>query len=192
MSKTLLVVAFLASSLLSHAESLRIRGKDYGEAELKAMYDRVRNLYVIYRNNVTPAKQAGAFRQTVIIKSMINPSTALVTASGADEPTDRPDGAKDLGPRFGREFTAAETNAALTADVSRGKRYALRLRDKATDLPLAQSWDLLVVDSKTFQEVEDKERRAEKLRVLYDVTLHFDDFISLLRKGWVFPELAGQ
>lgn len=189
-SAIMLVMALMACS--ASAESYRIRGRTYEEAELHAMYDEVRDLYAIYRNNVTPVKQIGAFRQTVVIQSMIDPSTALVTASGIEDQPERPAGAKNLGSRFGQEFTIAETNAALTADVSRGRTYAVRLREKGTDMPLTQSWNLMVVDSNTFLEVEDKEGRVEKIRVLYDVTMHFEDFTGLLRKGWVFPELAGR
>jgi len=188
--KRMIIALIMVAALPALAETYRIAGKAVDEAELKARYSKVDGNYILYNNAVATPEQIGAIRQTVEVLSVIDPYTVLVKVGRIVSRSEKPDGAQDMGSRKGREFTLAETNARLTAVMQVDDRYALRLRKKATDLAMSKFWDIWVCDSKTFIEVKKKDKSKVKLRVLYDVTMRFEDFVTLLQSGQIFPELA--
>jgi hypothetical protein len=189
MKKTVIAL-IMVTALPALAETYRIAGKAVDEVELKAQYSKIDGNYILYNNAIATPEQIGAVRQTVEVLSVIDPYTVLVSVTRIVSRSERPDGTQDMGSRKGREFTLAETNARLIAVMRVDDRYALRLRDKATDLPMSKSWDVWVCDSKTFIEVKKKDKSKVKLRVLYDVTMRFEDFVALRQSGQVFPELV--
>ena len=189
MKKTVIAL-IMAATLPAVAETYRIAGNIVNESDLKDQYSKVDGNYILYNNALSKPEQVGAVRQMVEVLSVIDPYTVLVKVVRIVSRSERPDGAQDLGSRKGREFTIAETNTRLVASMQMDDRYALRLRKKTTDLPLSKSWDVWVCDSKTFVEVKKKDKTKVKLRVLYDVTMRFEDFVALLQRGQVFPELA--
>jgi hypothetical protein len=180
----------LAAAVPALAETYRVAGKPVEESELKSQYAKVDGSYVLYNNALATPEQVGAVRQAVEVLSIIDPYTVLVKVERIVSRSEKPAGALDMGSRKGREFTIAETNARLTATMQTDDRYALRLREKSTDLPMSKFWNVWVCDSKTFVEVKKKDKTKVKLRVLYDVTMRFEDFVALLQRGQVFPELA--
>jgi hypothetical protein len=190
MNKHLPAVVLILMALTASAETYRIAGKVVDEADLKDQYSKVETGYILYNNALAKPEQVGAVRQKVEVLSVIDPYTVLVKVEQIVSRSEKPDGAMDQGSRKGREFTIAETDARLTANMQIDDRYALRLREKSTDLPLTKSWDVWVCDSKTFVEVKKKDRSKVKVRILYDVTMRFEDFVRLLQSGQVFPELA--
>lgn len=180
----------VAAAFPALAEPYRVAGKLVEESDLRSQFTKVEGRYVLHSNELTTPEKVGAIHQNVQVLSVIDPYTVLVKVERVVSQAAKPAGAKDLGARKGREFTIAETNTGLVAAMQSEDRYALRLREKSTDLPLSKFWDVWVSDSKTFIEVKKKDKSKVKLRVLYDVTLRFEDFVALLQRGQVFPELA--
>jgi hypothetical protein len=187
--KTQLAMLILAASLSATAETYRVAGKDVDEAAVKIMYEKVRTKYVLSEGRVCKADQMKAFPETVEIEKLLDPYTVLVRTEERAEDRERsvnPGAAT----RFGQEFTIAETNAALLKKTEEGGFFAVRLQKKAADLPFLHAWDLMVCDSNTTIDYKRKDGSKVQLRVLYDVTMTFDDFVALLQHGQVFPELA--
>ena len=187
--KAQLVMLILAASVSSTAETHRVAGKNVDEAAARGMYEKVRIKYVLSEGRLCKADQMKAFAETVEIVKVLDPYTVLVRTEERAEDRERSVN-PGAGTRVGREFTIAETNAVLLKETQEGGFFAVRLQKKASDLPFRQSWDLMLSDSNTFLEYKKKDGSKVKLRVLYDVTMTFDDFVALLQHGQVFPELV--
>lgn len=187
--RTRLVMLILAMGFSATAETYRVAGKDVDEAAVKVLYEKVGTKYVLSQGRVCKADQMKAFPETVEIEKVLDPYTVLVRTEERAE-----DRGRSVNPgvasRFGREFTIAETNATLLKKTEEGGFFAVRLQKKASDLPFRHYWDLMLCDSNTFVDYKKKDGKKVQLRVLYDVTMTFDDFVALLQRGQVFPELA--
>lgn len=187
--KAQLVMLILAASFSATAETYRVAGKDVDEAAARGMYEKVRIKYVFSQGRVCKADQMKAFPETVEIEKVLDPYTVLVRTEERAEERDRsvhPAAAA----RFGREFTIAETNATLLKKTEQGGFFAVRLQKKATNMPFQHYWDLMLCDSNTSVDYKKKDGKKVQLRVLYDVTMTFDDFVAALQRGQVFPELV--
>jgi len=191
---TFILIVLLAAT--AHAKKYRIAGRSVEEETLREQYEQIRDIYVLYRNRVVPAEQVGAFKVTFEIDEVIDSRTVLGHAAGKVEPAKPPPSAPNLAARTGKEFTVAETDKEILANISKGEPFAVSLRERATNLPLTGGWHLMLVDSMTYldrvKQGKIKAKDVGKLRVLYDVTIRFDDFVKLRQKGHVFPELAGK
>jgi hypothetical protein len=187
--KAQLVMLILAVSLSAAAETYRVAGKDLDEAAARGLYEKVRTTYVLSQGRVCKADQLKAFPETVEIEKVLDPYTVLVRTEERAEDRERSVNA-GAAARFGQEFTIAETNAALLKKTEEGGYFAVRLQKKAADLPFRHFWDLMVCDSNTSIDYKKKDGAKVQLRVLYDVTMTFDDFVALLQHGQVFSELA--
>lgn len=183
-------MALLAPAMaLAQGEVIKIAGRSHSRADVEAMYAKVEGRYVYYRNRARRPEEVGAVAQHVLVEGFVDKLTALVRIEEGEGPSEKPDGVIGIGARRGRELTALQTNGLVRTGLAAGGRFALRLRDEAANLPLSKTWDVMVVDSNTYVERKKKDRTTEKLRLLYDVTLRFDDFVDLLQHSYIFPEL---
>ena len=193
--RVLLLVLAACFSLEAGAagKTYRIRGRRFTEEELRTQHGLIREKYVMQGGQVVPAGSVGAFPVSFKIDKVVEPMIVIGRAVGAVKPLARPDSAPGGAARTGKEFTIAETDADILADIAKGSPFAVRLEKPATEMPLSGNWQLMLVDSQTFLD-RVKQGRIKgydlgKLRVLYDVTIDFDGFVGLLQRGQVFREI---
>ncbi len=189
--RLLLAALVGVSALAAQGETYRIRGKEIDESELKSMYSLVATNYVIYRSQLKPVALVRAFPMTVKVTGFLNDYTAVVEPERHVGQPGLPEGVQNVGARAGKEFTSADTNRDVRAGIYKGTTFALSLREKSTSLEFTKSWNVMVVDSNTYVHRENKDQTEDRLRVLYDVTMRFIDFVSMLQRGQTFKELEG-
>lgn len=191
------LIALLATGELLNAgagsKTYRIRGRRFTQEEIASQHEMIRRKYVMHGGQVVPAESVGAFPINLKIERVVEPMIVVGRAVGKVETASRPDSAPRAGARTGKEFTIAETDTEILADISKGAPFAVRLEKPAASMPLSGAWSLMVVDSKTYLD-RAKQGRIKghdlgKLRVFYDVTIDIDGFIALLQRGQVFTEL---